>query len=60
MVPADQMIDMVEQIKARGSKVELIIFPNEGHGWRQASTIKTALENQLKFFNEVLGLRNDV
>ena len=52
------MITMVNTIKARGGKADLILFPNEGHGWRQSSTIQTALEKQLEFFNEVLGLTN--
>ncbi|KAJ6619805.1 Alpha/Beta hydrolase protein [Mycena sp. CBHHK59/15] len=58
IVPADQMINMVETIKARGGKVDLVLFPDEGHGWRQASTVQTVLEKELMFFNEVLGLEN--
>ena len=58
VVPAEQMIAMVNTIKERGGKVELILFPNEGHGWRYSSTIQTALQRQLEFFNEVLGLTN--
>lgn len=57
-MPAEQMIIMVDTIKKNGGKVELILFANEGHGWRYASTIQTALERQLEFFNEVLGLDN--
>ncbi|KZT44034.1 alpha/beta-hydrolase [Sistotremastrum suecicum HHB10207 ss-3] len=59
VVPADQMINMVETIKARGGKAELILFPDEGHGWRQASSVQTTLEKELTFFNEVLGFKNN-
>lgn len=52
------MIIMVNTIKEHGGKVDLILFPDEGHGWRYSSTIQTALERQLEFFNEVLGLKN--
>ncbi|KAJ7019907.1 Alpha/Beta hydrolase protein, partial [Mycena alexandri] len=33
VIPAQQM---VETIKAQGGKVDLVLFPGEGHGWRQA------------------------
>ena len=59
VVPADQMINMVKTIKDRGGKADLVLFPGEGHGWRKASTIQTALEKELEWFNEVLGLDNN-
>ncbi|KAJ7126925.1 Alpha/Beta hydrolase protein [Mycena epipterygia] len=58
------MIHMVDEIKrARGQddenwKVELVRFEGEGHGWRKASTIKTVLEKEMAFFNQVLRLEN--
>jgi len=58
VIPAQQMIEMVDTMKQRGSKVELVLFEGEGHGWRKASTIQTALERELTFFNEVLGFEN--
>lgn len=58
VVPADQMVTMVNKIKARGGKVDLVLFPGEGHGWRKSSTIQTVLEKELAFFNDVLGLKN--
>ncbi|KAJ6612726.1 alpha/beta-hydrolase [Mycena sp. CBHHK59/15] len=59
VVPAHQMTDMVNTIKARGGKVDLVLFPDEGHGWRQASTIQTVLEREMMFFNDVLELENN-
>ncbi len=58
MVPAEQMINMVKTIQAAGGKAELVLFPDEGHGWRQAKSIQTTLERELSFFGEVLGLAN--
>ncbi|KAJ7869019.1 alpha beta-hydrolase [Mycena leptocephala] len=58
VVPATQMIDMVKKIKDGGGKADILLFPNEGHGWREASTIQTVLEREMLFFNEVLGLEN--
>jgi len=58
VIPAQQMVEMVERIKERGNKVDLVLFEGEGHGWRKASTIQTALERELTFFNEVLGFQN--
>jgi dipeptidyl aminopeptidase/acylaminoacyl peptidase len=52
------MIDMVKKIKDGGGKADIVLFPNEGHGWREASTIQTVLEREMQFFNEVLGLEN--
>ncbi|KAJ7583310.1 alpha beta-hydrolase [Mycena floridula] len=58
VIPAEQMINMVDVLKSKGTKVELVLFEGEGHGWRKASTVQTALERELAFFNEVLGLDN--
>ncbi|KAF8198339.1 alpha beta-hydrolase [Mycena galopus ATCC 62051] len=58
VIPAEQMVEMVQKIKERNGKVDLVLFAGEGHGWRKASTIQTVLERELSFFNEVLGLQN--
>jgi hypothetical protein len=47
---------MVETIEKNKGKVKYIEFEGEGHGWRQASTIKTALEAELGWYMEVYGL----
>ena len=52
------MIDMVDTIQKQGGKAELVLFPGEGHGWRKAETMRTALEKQLEFFNDAFGLKN--
>jgi len=55
-VPAAQTEKIVKTIRDRGGRVDYILFPGEGHGWRKASTIKTALEKELTFTSGILGL----
>ncbi|KAG7098820.1 hypothetical protein E1B28_000724 [Marasmius oreades] len=56
VIPAEQMIEVEEKLKAKGCKVELILFDGEGHGWRKAETVETELAKSLEFFNEVIGI----
>jgi dipeptidyl aminopeptidase/acylaminoacyl peptidase len=49
---------MVKKIKERKGKVDLVLFPGKGHGWRKALTVKTILEREMVFFNQVPGLEN--
>ncbi|KAH8101563.1 alpha beta-hydrolase [Cristinia sonorae] len=56
---AEQMIEMVRELKAHGKKAELLLFDGEGHGWRKSSTVQASLEKELQWFGEVLGLQND-
>ncbi|CAL1697607.1 unnamed protein product [Somion occarium] len=58
VIPAPQMVAMVEAIKKQGGKAELVLFEGEGHGWRKASTIKTVLEKQLEYFDDALHFVN--
>jgi dipeptidyl aminopeptidase/acylaminoacyl peptidase len=34
-----------------------VLFEGEGHGWRKAETIQAALEKELAFYEDVLGLK---
>ena len=56
VVPPSQAERMVAALRARGVAVELIVFDGEGHGFRRAETIQTALEAELAFYTRVLGL----
>ena len=58
VVPAPQMIDMVAALQKKSLKAELLLFQGEGHGFRQADTIRRQLIKQLEFFNGALGLEN--
>lgn len=56
VVPPQQAQVIVDAIKKRGGRVEYTIFEGEGHGWRKAETIKVALEQELHFYEDVLGI----
>jgi dipeptidyl aminopeptidase/acylaminoacyl peptidase len=36
-----------------------VFFPDEGHGFRRAENIQRALEAELWFYGQVLGIRVD-
>ncbi|KAH9948959.1 Alpha/Beta hydrolase protein [Amylocystis lapponica] len=57
VVPPAQAKDMVRIIGEQRGRVELHIFKGEGHGWRKAENIKTALEKELSFYEGVFGLK---
>jgi dipeptidyl aminopeptidase/acylaminoacyl peptidase len=48
---------MVEALRKKGVLVEYHEFAGEGHGFRQAATIKTALEAELAFYKKVFGIQ---
>lgn len=43
-------------IRDRGGRVEYELFEGEGHGWRKAETIIAALERELNFYLDALGI----
>jgi dipeptidyl aminopeptidase/acylaminoacyl peptidase len=46
---------MVEALKSRGLPVAYIAFAGEQHGFRQAASIKRAIEAELYFYSRVFG-----
>ena len=46
---------MVEAMKKKGLPVAYLEFAGEGHGFRQAATIKRTLEAELYFYSRVFG-----
>ncbi|KAH7914907.1 Alpha/Beta hydrolase protein [Hygrophoropsis aurantiaca] len=58
IVPKNQSEEIVAKIQAQGGKVKYKLFDGEGHGWQKAETKRVALEEELKWYNEVLGLSN--
>jgi dipeptidyl aminopeptidase/acylaminoacyl peptidase len=56
VVPPDQAELIVKTVQANGGKVKYVVMPGEGHGWRKAETVQRALEEELSFFEEALGL----
>ena len=55
IVPPDQAEVMYEAVKARGIPTALVIFPEEGHGFRAAENIRVATEGELYFYGQVFG-----
>lgn len=55
VVPPNQAEAMAAAARAKGLPVALITFPGEGHGFRRAENIRTALEAELYFLGRVFG-----
>ena len=55
VVPPSQSEAFRDACAAKGLKHAYVAYEGEGHGFRQASTIVSSLENELKFYGEVLG-----
>ena len=55
VVPPSQAEKMVTALKSRGIAVSYVPFENEQHGFRQAATIKAALEAELYFYSVIFG-----
>jgi dipeptidyl aminopeptidase/acylaminoacyl peptidase len=55
VVPPSQAEAMVEALAAQGILHAYVPFAGEGHGFRQANNIRTALEGELYFYSRVLG-----
>jgi dipeptidyl aminopeptidase/acylaminoacyl peptidase len=55
VVPLNQARLMADAVRAKGLEAELIVFEDEGHGFRRAETIERALEAELAFYERVFG-----
>jgi dipeptidyl aminopeptidase/acylaminoacyl peptidase len=56
VVPPEQSRGMHAALRARGIPTVYLEFPEEGHGFRRAENIRAALEAELAFFCEALGV----
>jgi dipeptidyl aminopeptidase/acylaminoacyl peptidase len=56
VVPPMQAQAMAEALDRRGVRHVLLVFPGEGHGIRRPESIRRALEVELSFYLETLGL----
>lgn len=54
VVPPDQSEAIYEALKSRDVPVHYVLFKGEGHGFRSASTIRQAFEEELRFYQELL------
>jgi dipeptidyl aminopeptidase/acylaminoacyl peptidase len=55
IVTPDQATEFAAACAANGIPHALIVFPEEGHGFRAAAARKTALESELAFYGQVVG-----
>jgi dienelactone hydrolase len=55
VVPLNQAETFAAAARTKGLPVALIVFPEEGHGFRAAASIATTLEATLSFFGRVFG-----
>lgn len=56
VTPPNQAAAIVDNLRARGVPVAHLEFAGEGHGFRQADTIRKCLEAELYFYARVFGL----
>jgi dipeptidyl aminopeptidase/acylaminoacyl peptidase len=55
IVPPNQARRMADALRAKGIPLALIEFEGEQHGFRQADTVRKALEAELYFFSRIFG-----
>lgn len=55
VVPPNQAELMVDALREKKLPVAYVAFEGEGHGFRQAKNMKTALENELYFYSRIFG-----
>jgi dipeptidyl aminopeptidase/acylaminoacyl peptidase len=53
VVPPSQAEAMFDAVKAKGLPVACVYFEQEGHGFRQAASIKRSLDAELYFYAKV-------
>lgn len=56
VVPIGQAEGMVKEIEKSGGVVELLVFDDEGHGFRGAKALRESLLAETKFFEKYLEL----
>ncbi len=56
VVPKNQSDAVVAALAANGVPHAYLVFPGVAHGFRDAETIITALEAELSFFSQILGI----
>ena len=57
VVPPDQAEMIVAALREKGVPHAYLLFPGEQHGFRKAENIRAALDGELSFYAQVLGLR---
>lgn len=55
VVPPNQAIEMAAALREKGLPLALKLYPREGHGFRRAETVQSALESSQSFYGQVFG-----
>lgn len=55
VVPPNQAEAMVNALQQKGIKTAYVTFADEGHGFRQAESIKRAIEAELEFYQSIFS-----
>ncbi|CAI4229056.1 unnamed protein product [Auanema sp. JU1783] len=56
VVPVSQSVEMYEKLKARGVTTALMLFENEGHGFRGVDAMKDSVEGTYYFLCKAIGI----
>lgn len=56
IVPPNQSFAIYDKLKEKGCPVAIILFPEEGHGFRKAENLKRSLDAELYFYTTILGI----
>ena len=59
VVPPNQSEAMVTALRRKAIPVAYVLFPGEGHGFRSAENIITALRTELAFFSRIFAIEVD-
>ena len=59
VVPRDQALQMVAALRERGVPHAYLELEGEGHGFRRPQSMEAALEAELSFYSQVMGLGRD-
>jgi dipeptidyl aminopeptidase/acylaminoacyl peptidase len=57
VVPPNQSQRIVEALRARHVPVAYVLYPGEGHGFRNPKNIINSLQAELSFYGQVFGFR---
>jgi acetyl esterase/lipase len=56
VTPPNQAIAMVEALEKQGVPVGFLVFPEEGHGFRHAETMRRSLDAEFYFYTRIFGI----
>jgi len=59
VVPPSQAKLIAKSIEERKGKVKLVIYEGEQHGWRKSDTIEKALEEELAWYEHLIGVSKE-